>query len=162
MNSIMERWVQTCRRELLDRTLVWNQHHLLHALREFERFYNGHRPPSGHRQCPPTPAAASADHRPGPDRPPGHKKTPTPGRDPPRIRACRLTCTDEVFGKRSVRNPAPIILICAPDLRCRHALVAVHIGGSACGYQAIFVSSTALASPGYDGQPAVYLYIAVL
>src|SRR5438045_861859 len=24
MNSIMERWVQTCRRELLDRTLVWN------------------------------------------------------------------------------------------------------------------------------------------
>jgi transposase InsO family protein len=23
MNSIMERWVQTCRRELLDRTLIW-------------------------------------------------------------------------------------------------------------------------------------------
>jgi len=36
------------------------------------------------------------------------------------------------------------------------------IGGSACGYQAIFVPSTALASPGYDGQPAVYLYIAAL
>ncbi len=44
MNSIMERWVQTCRRELLDRTLIWNQSHLLHALREFESFYNGHRP----------------------------------------------------------------------------------------------------------------------
>jgi hypothetical protein len=44
MNSIMERWVQTCRRELLDRTLIWNQQHLLHALHEFERFYNGHRP----------------------------------------------------------------------------------------------------------------------
>jgi transposase InsO family protein len=44
MNSIMERWVQTCRRELLDRTLIWNQRHLLHALREFEQFYNGHRP----------------------------------------------------------------------------------------------------------------------
>ena len=28
MNSIMERWVQTCRRELLDRTLIWNQSHL--------------------------------------------------------------------------------------------------------------------------------------
>jgi putative transposase len=26
MNAIMERWVQTCRRELLDRTLIWNQH----------------------------------------------------------------------------------------------------------------------------------------
>jgi transposase InsO family protein len=43
MNSIMERWVQTCRRELLDPTLVWGQRHLLHALREFEQFYNGHR-----------------------------------------------------------------------------------------------------------------------
>ena len=44
MNSIMERWVQTCRHELLDRTLTWNQRHLLHALREFEHFYNEHRP----------------------------------------------------------------------------------------------------------------------
>ena len=47
MNSTMERWVQTCRRELLDRTLIWNQSHLLHALREFEDFYNGHRPHQG-------------------------------------------------------------------------------------------------------------------
>jgi len=44
MNSIMERWVQTCRHELLDRTLIGNQRHLLHALREFEHFYNEHRP----------------------------------------------------------------------------------------------------------------------
>ena len=44
MNSIIERWVQTCRHELLVRTLVWNQAHLLHALREFETFYNEHRP----------------------------------------------------------------------------------------------------------------------
>ncbi|MFC5957314.1 integrase core domain-containing protein [Streptomyces pratens] len=44
MNSIMERWIQTCRRELLDHTLIWNQRHLLHALREFESFYNRHRP----------------------------------------------------------------------------------------------------------------------
>jgi transposase InsO family protein len=44
MNSIMERWIQTCRRELLDRTLIWNQRHLLHALRKFETFYNEHRP----------------------------------------------------------------------------------------------------------------------
>ena len=47
MNSIMERWVQTCQRELLNRTLIWNQSHLLHALREFEQFYNGHRPHQG-------------------------------------------------------------------------------------------------------------------
>jgi len=42
MNAVMEQWVQTCRRELLDRTLIWNQRHLLYALREFEEFYNSH------------------------------------------------------------------------------------------------------------------------
>lgn len=44
MNSITERWIQTCRHELLDRTMIWNLRQLLHALREFETFYNGHRP----------------------------------------------------------------------------------------------------------------------
>jgi hypothetical protein len=43
----MERWIQTCRRELLNRTLIWNHRHLLHTLREFERFYNYHRPHQG-------------------------------------------------------------------------------------------------------------------
>lgn len=43
MNAIMERWIRTCRTELLDRTLILNQAHLLHALREFEAFYNHHR-----------------------------------------------------------------------------------------------------------------------
>jgi putative transposase len=47
MNAIMERWVQTCRRELLDRTLIWNQAQLLRALSEFEQFYNAHRPHQG-------------------------------------------------------------------------------------------------------------------
>jgi hypothetical protein len=36
--------VQTCRHELLDRTLIWNLRHLLHALRVYEQFYNAHRP----------------------------------------------------------------------------------------------------------------------
>ncbi|MFE4956820.1 integrase core domain-containing protein [Streptomyces sp. NPDC056653] len=44
MNPILERWVQTCRRELLDRTLIWNRCHLLQALREFEQFFSSHRP----------------------------------------------------------------------------------------------------------------------
>jgi hypothetical protein len=30
--------------ELLDHTLAWNQQDLLHALPEFEHFYNEHRP----------------------------------------------------------------------------------------------------------------------
>ncbi|MFF1359657.1 integrase core domain-containing protein [Streptomyces sp. NPDC058297] len=44
MNAIMERWVQTCRHELLDRTLIRNERHLRHALRQFELHYNTHRP----------------------------------------------------------------------------------------------------------------------
>jgi putative transposase len=44
MNAIMERWIRTCRTELLDRTLIVNQAHLLQALREYESFYNEHRP----------------------------------------------------------------------------------------------------------------------
>jgi transposase InsO family protein len=44
MNAVMERWVRTCRREVLDRTLIWNHRHLVHALSEYERFYNLHRP----------------------------------------------------------------------------------------------------------------------
>jgi putative transposase len=44
MNAIMERWIRTCRTELLDRTMTWNQPHLLHALREYQDFYNQHRP----------------------------------------------------------------------------------------------------------------------
>jgi hypothetical protein len=47
MNAITERWIQTCRRELLDRTLICNQRHLIHTLAEFERFYNFHRPHQG-------------------------------------------------------------------------------------------------------------------
>jgi transposase InsO family protein len=66
MNSIAERWVQTCRRELLDRTLIWNQRHLMHALREFEQFYNGHRPHQGianARPLHPLPTAIADPHK---------------------------------------------------------------------------------------------------
>jgi putative transposase len=44
MNSIMERWIGSCRRELLDRTLIWNERHLMTVLRVYEDFYNTHRP----------------------------------------------------------------------------------------------------------------------
>jgi putative transposase len=47
MNAIMERWIQSCRHELLDRTLIWNQAHLLRALHEYERHHNSHRPHRG-------------------------------------------------------------------------------------------------------------------
>jgi hypothetical protein len=36
MNAITEHWVQPCRHELLDHTLIWNERHLRHALRQFD------------------------------------------------------------------------------------------------------------------------------
>ena len=44
MNAIAERWIGGCRRELLDRTLIWNQAHLQRILREYEIHHNLHRP----------------------------------------------------------------------------------------------------------------------
>ena len=44
MNAIAERWIGGCRRELLDRTLIWNQGHLRRILRQYETHHNQHRP----------------------------------------------------------------------------------------------------------------------
>src|SRR4051794_25184535 len=66
MNAVMERWVRTCRCELLDRTLIFNQGHLLHALREYEIFYNEHRPHQGianARPLTPLPEPITDPHR---------------------------------------------------------------------------------------------------
>ena len=38
MNSVMERWIGSCQHEVLDRTLIWNLHHLMMVLREYEDF----------------------------------------------------------------------------------------------------------------------------
>jgi putative transposase len=75
MNAVMERWVQTCRRELLDRTLIWNQAHPLHALREFEQFYNAHRPHQGS----PTPGRCAHCLHPSPSLTPPPSFTSTDG-----------------------------------------------------------------------------------
>lgn len=53
MNSIMERWIGSRRRQLLDRTLVWNQRHLMTVLRDYENFYNSHRSHRTLRQAAP-------------------------------------------------------------------------------------------------------------
>jgi putative transposase len=44
MNAIAERWIGGCRRELLDRTIVWNQAHLRRIMRSYEIHHNEHRP----------------------------------------------------------------------------------------------------------------------
>ena len=43
-NAITERWIEGCRRELLDRDLAWNQAHLRRILREYEIHHNQHGP----------------------------------------------------------------------------------------------------------------------
>jgi transposase len=53
MNSIMERWGGSCRRELPDRTLVRNQQHLMIVLREYEDSCNTHRPHRALQQAAP-------------------------------------------------------------------------------------------------------------
>jgi putative transposase len=44
MNAIAERWIGGYRRELLDRTLVWNQHHQRRILRQYPTHHSQHRP----------------------------------------------------------------------------------------------------------------------
>jgi hypothetical protein len=62
-NAIMQRWIGGCRRELLDRTLIWNQRHLPRVLRQYEAHHNTHRPHRAIRLAAPLkpPPAAVAD-----------------------------------------------------------------------------------------------------
>jgi putative transposase len=60
MNAIAGRWIGGCRREFLDRTLIWDQARLRRILREYGTHHNQHRP---HRFLP---AAAPLRPLPGP------------------------------------------------------------------------------------------------
>lgn len=57
-NSFAERWIRSLRRELLDRTLVWNQRQLHRLITDYIDHYNQHRP---HRSLEQRPPAAPAD-----------------------------------------------------------------------------------------------------
>jgi hypothetical protein len=41
-NAIAERWIRTIRRELLDRILILNRHHLKHVLIEYVAHFTQH------------------------------------------------------------------------------------------------------------------------
>ena len=43
-NAVMERWIGSLRRELLDRILILNARHLRHALAEYKHHFTTHRP----------------------------------------------------------------------------------------------------------------------
>ena len=52
-NAYAERWVRTLRHELLDRTIIWNEHQLQQLLAEYREHYNSHRPHRGlHQRAP--------------------------------------------------------------------------------------------------------------
>jgi transposase InsO family protein len=57
-NAYAERWVGTLRRDLLDRTLIWNRRQLHLLISDYIDHYNVHRPHRALDQQPPRPAAA--------------------------------------------------------------------------------------------------------
>lgn len=52
-NAICERAVGTLRREVLDRTLIYNEAHAVKVLTEYIQHYNQHRPHQSRQQLPP-------------------------------------------------------------------------------------------------------------
>jgi transposase InsO family protein len=59
-NASAERWIGSIRRELLDRTIIWNQRQLEALVTDYINHYNEHRPHRSLSQRPPTGAAESA------------------------------------------------------------------------------------------------------
>ena len=102
MNSVIERWIQSCRHELLDRTLIWNQAHPLHAPARVRTAQQPAPPSPGHRQRPTAATAARTAHRSHHADTSEHSPARSSRRPPPRIRPpCRLACADGIFGTRS-------------------------------------------------------------
>ncbi|MCP5028903.1 MAG: transposase [Actinomycetia bacterium] len=56
-NTFAKRWIGTLRRELLDRTIIWNQRQLERLVIDYIDHYNTHRPHRSLGQRPPRPAA---------------------------------------------------------------------------------------------------------
>jgi transposase InsO family protein len=60
-NAIMERWIGSLRRELLDRMLILNARHLRRVLTEYENHFNTHRPHRALTQAAPLRALPQPD-----------------------------------------------------------------------------------------------------
>ncbi len=73
MNAIMERWLGSVRRELLDRILIMNERHLRTVLAEYETYFNEHRPHRALNQASPLQALPRSGRR----RHQGHPTGPT-------------------------------------------------------------------------------------
>src|SRR3954467_5937703 len=62
-NAIMERWIGSLRRELLDRMLILNARHLRRVLAEYENHFNTHRPQIPRSSRPTTSTPPARNHR---------------------------------------------------------------------------------------------------
>jgi transposase InsO family protein len=83
MNPIMERWVQTCRRELLGPHPHLEPPTPASRVAGVRAVLQQASTASGHRQRPPAAPVAPTDHRTGTDRPPRHTTTRPARRHPP-------------------------------------------------------------------------------
>ncbi len=54
-NTFAERWIGSIRRELLDRTIIWNRRQLERLVGDYIDHHNQHRPHQSLEQRPPTP-----------------------------------------------------------------------------------------------------------
>ena len=65
-NAYAERWIGTLRRELLDRTIIWNQYQAQRLLTDYIEHYNAHRPHRALQQRAPTAPPRHDDEVPSP------------------------------------------------------------------------------------------------
>ena len=65
-NSFAERWIGTLRRELLDRTIIWNQRQLERLVIDYIGHYNQHQPHRSLDQRPPNPTSDTTANAPSP------------------------------------------------------------------------------------------------
>jgi putative transposase len=63
-NGVAERWVGSCRRDLLDHVIPLNQHHLKRLLSEYVRYYHNDRTCLGLKKDTPQPRPRAKSHRP--------------------------------------------------------------------------------------------------
>jgi hypothetical protein len=139
--TVMERWIQGCRHELLDRTLIWNQAYLLHALHQHELHDNAHRPHQGISNTRPPAPATRTDHQPGAveDNRRGDPRTLRDvylaGRHNCAVRPCRRAARHvrlHTPAARSSSPPRPSMLchVGASTSRFRHTYRSCHESGS--------------------------------
>jgi len=66
-NAFAERWIGSLRRELLDRTIIWNRHQLERLIVGYMQHYNEHRPHrSLHQRAPLAAENGAGDTPPSP------------------------------------------------------------------------------------------------